>query len=142
MRFPSLMPSVLPLAARASTGITTSVRLAGNLVSRLLRYFENFDISVISKISVFWCFDIFRFRYFLEIHKFLKLQKSGKCSGAANIKCCKPCNNSCQNTEAGYNDRKCKNAGGECKHSSNKCDLGYSGSMCDGPSERQCCGAR
>merc|ERR1711970_479911 len=67
--------------------------------------------------------------------------ESGLCSGASNIKCCKPCNKSCQNTEAGYKDRACKNAGGECKHNTNKCSLGYSGGMCDGPSERQCCGA-
>lgn len=67
--------------------------------------------------------------------------ETGLCSGANNIKCCNNCDRSCQNTEAGYNDRQCKAEGGKCQHNTNKCTGGsYSSGKCDGPSARQCCG--
>ena len=47
-----------------------------------------------------------------------------------------------KNTENGYQDKKCKDAGGKCQHYTNKCSSGgYQDDMCDGPSDRKCCGA-
>jgi len=68
--------------------------------------------------------------------------ETGLCSGASNIRCCKPCDRSCQNLENSYNDKACTDKGGKCQHNSNKCSSGgYSGGLCGGPSARQCCGA-
>ena len=68
--------------------------------------------------------------------------ETGLCSGASNIRCCKPCDRNCQNTENSYNDKACTDKGGKCQHNSNKCSSGgYSGGLCGGPSARQCCGA-
>ena len=47
-----------------------------------------------------------------------------------------------KNTESSYRDKACKDKGGKCQHNSNRCTSGgYSRGLCDGPSERQCCGA-
>merc|ERR1712137_1502319 len=68
--------------------------------------------------------------------------ETGLCSGASNIRCCKPCDRSCQNLENSYNDKACSDKGGKCQHNSNKCSSGsYQGGLCGGPSARQCCGA-
>ena len=69
--------------------------------------------------------------------------ETGLCTNEqSDIRCCKPCDRSCQNLEAGYNDRACQNKGGKCQHKSNKCSSGgYESGLCGGPSERQCCGS-
>merc|ERR1712133_114730 len=67
--------------------------------------------------------------------------ETGLCSGASSIRCCKPCDRSCQNLENSYNDKACTDKGGKCQHNSNKCSSGgYSGGLCGGPSARQCSG--
>ena len=68
--------------------------------------------------------------------------ETGLCSGPNNIKCCKECNQACVNQENRYNDKACTDKGGKCQHNTNKCSSGgYQGGLCEGPSERQCCGA-
>ena len=66
--------------------------------------------------------------------------ETGLCNGESNIRCCKPCDRACQNLEQSYNDRACTNKGGKCQHNSNKCNGGYQSGLCDGPSDRECCG--
>ena len=64
------------------------------------------------------------------------------CDVESNIRCCKPCDRTCQHLESTYNDRACTEKGGKCQHNSNKCSSGgYQSGLCDGPSSRQCCGA-
>ena len=68
--------------------------------------------------------------------------ETGLCSGASNIRCCKPCDRTCVNTENSYNDKACTDKGGKCQHDTNKCSSGgYQSGLCGGPSARRCCGA-
>lgn len=66
--------------------------------------------------------------------------ESGLCDGQSNIRCCRPCDRSCQNAEQSYNDRACTNKGGKCQQNSNKRHNGYQSGLCDRPADRECFG--
>lgn len=67
--------------------------------------------------------------------------ESGICDGDSYRRCCLPCDQACldQEDEWSQQDEGCTSQGGKCQLNSNFCDGSYSGSLCGGPAERQCC---
>lgn len=72
-------------------------------------------------------------------HKCISGYRSGLCSGDENIKCCLPCDITCQNIEASYNDSRCDSIHGICQDDTNYCSREYVSGKCQGPGSRLCC---